>query len=389
MPANQWYSYTLQTPIPYTTGANLIIEVEHSGWSGAWWYASHIAPSYTSRAYGTYLSTLVGAASTSSCAELGLEISTGPPCPPPTGLNATNILSSSATVGWNAVAGSVGYEYIVDQNATVGFPNTPIPTLNTSENVTGLTPATNYYLHVRNKCSPTNPSPWVNYPFTTLPPCKPPIGFKVTNLTPSSATINWSTWLSALTYDYVVDQSRTDPGSSTGVLNTAFTSVPINGLTENTWYYVHTRSRCAGNEISDWGLDSFLTPIICRPPEIKIDHINIDEGVAYWAPVNTAFEYEYAINKTSTPPAVGTKYGFTSIHTSALQDGVDYYIHVRAHCESVGVKSYSTWATASFKTFPLGAADLSNAAISLTVFPNPVKEKMYNLTATLVKLLLY
>jgi hypothetical protein len=377
MGINTWFSFTLQTPIPYTTGNNFIVELEHSGYSSSTWYASCIAPTYVSRAYGTYGSTVVGASSTASCGEIGLEIQTGPPCPAPTGLNVTNILSASATVGWTPVAGSLGYEYIVDQNALVPFPNTPIATATTTANVTGLTPATNYYLHVRNLCSPTNPSPWVDFPFTTLPPCKPPIGFKVTNLTPISATINWNVWLSALTYDYIIDQTSSDPTSSTGVLNTALTSVPVTGLTENTWYYVHTRSRCAGSEISNWGLDSFLTPIVCLAPEIKIDHISVDEGVAYWSPVNTAFEYEYAITKSATPPTVGTKYSFTSIHTSALEDGIDYYVHVRAHCKSVGVTSASPWSTTSFKTFPLSAANLNEAALSLTVFPNPVKDRMY------------
>jgi hypothetical protein len=73
---------------------------------------------------------------------------TGPPCPVPTSPTATAITSSTATVGWTGVAGSVGYDYVVDQNA--GNPSaTPTTTTGTSVNLTGLTPSTNYYLHVR------------------------------------------------------------------------------------------------------------------------------------------------------------------------------------------------------------------------------------------------
>jgi hypothetical protein len=300
---------------------------------------------------------------------------TGPPCPVPTSLNATAITSTSATVGWTAVAGSTGYDYVVDQNA--GNPSTAgTSTTGTSAPVTGLTTSTNYYLHVRNKCSSTSLSVWVHYPFTTLPPCKPPIGFHTTNLMPTYTDINWAVWPSALTYDYVVDQNRANPGSSTGVINTAATTAPIPALTENTWYYVHLRSRCAGNEVSDWGLDSFITPIVCRAPEIKIDYINTDEAVAYWAAIPTAYEYEYAITTSATPPVLGTKYMYTSIHTSALNDGVDYYVHVRSNCESVGSKSSSPWATASFKTFPTGINNNRGEDFGLACFPNPVTSVM-------------
>jgi hypothetical protein len=209
-----------------------------------------------------------------------------------------------------------------------------------------------------------------------LPPCQPPIGFNTTNLQPTFTNINWAVWPSALTYDYVVDQSSAAPTGTTGVINTAATTAPVPGLAENTWYYVHLRSRCAGNEVSAWGLDSFLTPIVCRAPSLNIDHINVDEAVAYWDAVPTAYEYEYAINQSGTPPVLGTVYKYTSIHTSALKDGAEYFIHVRSHCESVGIKSSSPWATASFKTFATSVGNNSGSDFGMVCFPNPVTSVM-------------
>jgi hypothetical protein len=299
---------------------------------------------------------------------------TGPPCPSPSALNATAITSTSATVSWGAVAGSTGYEWTVTTTAT--SPSSGTATSATSAPKTGLTPSTQYYLHVRNKCSPTNPSPWASYAFTTLPPCEPPVGFNVTNLEPTSADINWDPWPSALTYDVLVDQSNQTPTGSTGAINTPFTTVPWGPLQENTWYYVHIRSNCPGGGQSGWSLDSFLTPIPCRPPDIKISHINTDEAVAYWAPVPTATNYEYAINTSATPPTIGTEYQFTSIHTSALDDGKDYYIHVRSHCNSIGIVDASPWATASFKTFPVSVANAANGSFGIAAYPNPVKNEV-------------
>ncbi len=308
---------------------------------------------------------------TGSISRVEMYYIVGPPCTTPSNLLATGITSKTADLSWGAVTGSVGYDYVVDQSSS-NPTGAGTATASNTVTVTGLTPSTNYYLHVRNKCSVTSISQWVDTPFTTLPPCEHPIGFQVTNLLPASATINWAPWPSAISYDYVVDQSSADPGATTGVINTTATSVPLSGLTENTWYYVHLRSQCAANEVSDWGLDSFLTPIICRPPEIKIDYINTDEAVAYWDSIPTAYEYEYVISQSSTPPALGTKYKYTSIHTSALKDGIEYYVHVRSRCESVGSKTTSEWATASFKTFALTTGDIGNKDFGVACYPNPV-----------------
>jgi hypothetical protein len=180
----------------------------------------------------------------------------GPPCPGPTNPQATGILSTSANLSWTGVTGSLGYEYIVDQNAAVPFPNTPTPITATGFTKTGLTPATQYYLHVRNRCGTYSLSPWVDYAFTTLPPCKPPVGFNVTNLAPTSGDINWDPWPSATNYDFILDQSNQTPTSTTGAINTTNTTVsyPIGSLQENTWYYVHIRSNCPGGEQSAWSL---------------------------------------------------------------------------------------------------------------------------------------
>ncbi|WP_276133549.1 fibronectin type III domain-containing protein [Polluticoccus soli] len=321
------------------------------------------APNYSTEGNGTPISRV----------EIYYQI--GPPCPVPTALNASAITSKTATVSWTAVAGSVGYEYAVTTSATPPMTGLTTTTL-TSVNLTALTPSTTYYLHVRNKCTGNGISQWVTYSFMTLPPCQPPIGFKVSNLSPTSGTINWNVWASALSYDYLIDLSRNDPTSTTGITNTLTTSANSGVLLENTWYYVHIRSKCAAGEISNWSLDSFLTPIPCRAPIVKIDHINTDEAVAYWDPVPTALNYEYAVTTSPTPPILGTKYLYTTLHTAALNDGKDYYVHVRSQCNSLGVAGTSDWGTASFKTFPVSVGTAGNKDFNVALSPNPARTQV-------------
>jgi len=295
-------------------------------------------------------------------------------CLPPTGLNATNILSTKADVSWNAAAGTSGYDYLVDQNATyTGGTFTTVT--GTSYTVSNLLPNTNYYLHVRNRCSSSSQSGWANYPFTTLPPCSIPSNMKTPNLSPTYTDLTWDPVVVALNYDYVVDQNTTDPNSATNIKNTLTPTGSEGGLTEDTKYYVHIRSNCTGEQ-SNWSLDSFITPIPCRAPELKIDYINTDESVTYWDAVPTAKYYQYAITTSSTPPAVGTKYNFTSIHTSALNDGKEYFMHVRCFCVSQGVESFSPWATASFKTIALGINNTTGDGFRIDAYPNPAHNKL-------------
>jgi hypothetical protein len=64
---------------------------------------------------------------------------------------------------------------------------------------------------------------------------------------------------------------------------------------------------------------------------------------------------------------------YTSIQTSALYDGKDYFIHVRSHCNSVGIVNTSDWGTASFKTFPVSVSNVNGNDTYVEAYPNPVQ----------------
>ncbi len=89
-------------------------------------------------------------------------------CDTVTGLSVSSITNTSATLSWTAVAGSLGYEYIV--NTSAAAPATPgTATTATSIPLTGLTAGQSYYAHVLDSCAIGNLSAWVTVPFLTLP----------------------------------------------------------------------------------------------------------------------------------------------------------------------------------------------------------------------------
>lgn len=86
---------------------------------------------------------------------------------------------------------------------------------------------------------------------TLSPSCLPPTLSDTTNITTSSATINWAAPIIPPTtgYEYFVSTSNVTPAGS-GVATTGLTA-NLSGLLANTTYYVFVRSNCGGT-FSTW-----------------------------------------------------------------------------------------------------------------------------------------
>ncbi len=85
-------------------------------------------------------------------------------CSAPTGLAAANITTTAADISWNTVSGASGYEYALTSSSTP--PSSGAATISTSFQASGLTPATQYYAHVRTDCS-SSFSGWSTESFIT------------------------------------------------------------------------------------------------------------------------------------------------------------------------------------------------------------------------------
>lgn len=313
----------------------------------------------------------VAAGASGSISRVEMYYTVGPPCAGATNLNITNVNSVAASFNWTAPASTQGYEYAV--TPTPANPTSGVTaTTQTNGSVTGLTPATQYYLQVRNQCQSGSWSKWDTLSFTTLDSCSVPTGFNVFYVDSNSANIGWSAVLTANTYQFIIDQSRATPISAAGATSTTNNTLSLTGLTEGTTYYIHVRSLCNGDDSSGWMLDSFYVPIPCRAPQIKITNISTSQGVASWNNVLSATGYEYALTESPAPPPFGTAWPNTSYYLPYLDDGKSYYFHVRTHCNDKGVISNSDWGTVSFETTPVGIVSVGNAGSGVNVYPNPV-----------------
>ncbi|MCB9045507.1 MAG: T9SS type A sorting domain-containing protein [Chitinophagales bacterium] len=296
-------------------------------------------------------------------------------CAAPASINIGAVNSGSVQFNWSAVTGSLGYDYAVTTSQN-GPSSGSGSTNNTSALVTGLSPNTTYFVHVRNNCA-GYPSQWTtSAPFTTLPPCSEPSGFAVTYVDSSSADFTWTPLSTAVEYQYFIDQDRATPTSAQGANSTTSNYVSTTGLTEGNTYYVHMRSLCIGNDSSGWSLDSFYVPIACRSAIVMFNDLTTSRAVAYWAPANTAIEYEYAITETSALPPVGSKTVALSKLLPYLDDKTTYYFHTKSYCDDHDIKTSSSWATFSFKTIGVDVNNIDISDKQIFLYPNPVREQM-------------
>ena len=369
-------NFPLSTPFIYTGGAlEITVNFDMSSGTSPWttdgvsWLKDPVTNSTLSYCGSTANTTL----SNLRTVRPQLQI-TYSACNAPTGVNATTITQTSATIGWTAVSGSLGYEYIVDQNP--GSPSgSGMSISGTSQSIPGLSSNTTYYFHIRNKCS-TAFSNWVNYAFTTDDAyCKAPGNILFGNIGSKTADAMWSLVSTATSYDYYVDVTSVPPvAGNPGIKQTTNISAFLTGLSPDTKHYFFVRSVClAGADSSVWKIDSFVTNKNCPMPDVQLFNVTNTAANAVWFRIPSAIAYEYAVTDNATTPAFGTPTTDTVATLVIDEHKKKQFVHVRAKCNSQFV--FSDWYTEVLKdeTSVPGYAEISSPAI----YPNPVSGELF------------
>lgn len=278
-------------------------------------------------------------------------------CKMPKNLTVLSVTSNNAELRWNAVPASMGYEYVLDQNASAPTGSGTSISSNTHTAI-NLSANTTYYFHVRNKCSSVLMSDWVTIQVTTtFNPCPYPNGINVTPTSLSTVDFSWAAVSGSAGYEYVIDQIRSNPvGYGTATTNTMAND---GGLTTGQTYYLHLRSQCSGGAWSDWTIHQFTMPVCDQPSNIIVSNITDVSADVIWSIMSGSSSYQYQIDQSRTPPVGGTGVNVTtgmSAHFNGLVPDTKYYIHIRSMCF---VSDTSAWALDSFETrYGCGAPQL-------------------------------
>ena len=192
-------------------------------------------------------------------------------CNAPWEVSVTNISSTSATLNWSAANGAISYDVDYKPYNSSEWINAATATTSTSVNFSGLSAGMPYDWRIRTNCSSSS-SLYRQRQFQTT--CGAPLGLATTNITNSSATINWlavSNNVINYSVEYKQSTSTTWMYAPTNIQSLSYT---LGGLTANTAYDWRVRGLCNLYYWGSYGQSSFTTlqgpppppPPICIDP---------------------------------------------------------------------------------------------------------------------------
>ena len=180
----------------------------------------------------------------------------GGTCNAPTGLAASAITTTSATLGWTAVSGATGYS--VQYKLSSASTWTTVTSATNSYALSGLTAGTAYQFQVSTTCSATSSSAYsAAASFTTASAtCTAPSGLAASAITNTSATLGWTAVSGATGYSV---QYKLSSASTWTTVTSATNSYALSGLTAGTAYQFQVSTTCSATSSSAYSAASSFT----------------------------------------------------------------------------------------------------------------------------------
>ena len=195
-----------------------------------------------------------------SVVDVAIEIAA---CDPATGVSIDAVTDVAANVNFDANGEIVNVE-ITAAGAGQGT-GTITNNVTSPYTFTGLTPSTGYDVYVQRDCG-FGTSDWDGpYSFMTLAPCDEPTAISITNITDTSADINWTT-ANGEPANVEVTVAGAGQGNSVVLSVNGVTSpYAISGLADETSYDVYIQTDCGAIQSAFAGPTPFttlVTPVI-------------------------------------------------------------------------------------------------------------------------------
>jgi hypothetical protein len=222
------------------------------------------------------------------------------PCDSVTAVVVSNITATSALASWNAVAGATYYNVYRKQlpsgNWILSTATSP------SKLFSGLTPNTSYAIWVQTACGNdtsvnTTATQFTTDTMATPPPviCDSVTSVLITNITNTTATVNWNAVPGAAYYHVSIRQL---PSGSWVSSTSSATSKVYNNLLINTAYEVLIRTNCNPDTSTNNTTYNFSTTNVIIPPtpcdsatSVTIGNITTTGATVSWNPVAGASYY--------------------------------------------------------------------------------------------------
>jgi hypothetical protein len=267
-------------------------------------------------------------------------------CYYPSWTSTINVSSTAASFSWSAVPGAQSYTVqIREQNGT--WLNVPgSPTSYTTITAYGLYPNTTYQWRVRTNCNSWQYSDWT-WPVTfttTGGECYAPEWLYTTNITQTSATLDWDNVPGAQSYSV---QWRVAGGGNWYSLGTYYNSwANIGSLQPGTTYEWRVKSNCGYGNYSAWSSITWFTTLAgysCNTPtwpttlSVTSTTANVHWDIVYGA---VSYTVQYRWPNGTWYDAPGNPFSSNYVTITGLSPNTTYEWRVRSNC---GNWQYSNW----------------------------------------------
>ncbi|OON66751.1 hypothetical protein B0919_21480 [Hymenobacter sp. CRA2] len=309
-----------------------------------------------------------GTFSTGSVGTFAICVASVPPCPPlslaPT---ATNITTTSAQVLFN-VPNSLPRptDYTLTYTPQGGTATT-MQVASGPAMLTGLTPGTTYQVCVAGNCAGGGQAPPVCTSFTTQAACPAPTGLSVTNVTTTSAQLNFTGPSNGSSYTVTL----TPQGGTATTIPATAPPVQLTGLTASTAYTLSVVASCGAGQTSQPATLTFSSAAPCPAVTGLTVTANGSTGatVSFTGPANaTGYVVSYVPAGGGTPTTLAAT--TSPVAVTGLSPLVSYSFSVTTSCTG-GLTSLP--ATTSFTLVPYCTTNLGGSCppnISAVTIPN-------------------
>ena len=281
---------------------------------------------------------------------------TGPACAPATGLTASNVTTSGATLAFTPAAGVSSYT--VTYTPAGGTAQTQTAT-GSPVTLTGLQAGKQYTVSIVTNCSAAQTSVATTTTFTTLTPCVAVTGLAAGSITTTGATLTFTPATAGTSYTV----TYTAAGGTAQTQTATGSPVVLTGLTPSTQYTVSIVTSCGAGQTSAAATTTFTTLTPCTAvTSLSTSNVTTTSASLTFAGASSGTSYTVTYTAAGGTAQTQTATG-SPVTLAGLTPGTQYAVSVVTNC---GAGQTSPAASTTFTTLTPCVAVTSLVAGSLT-----------------------
>ncbi len=252
------------------------------------------------------------------------------PCPAPTNLIVSDITLTSAELNWSQSGG--GYEWNVEYSTSSDFSSSTTEwVLSSSYSMVNLAPGTTYYVRVQSICPISIPGGVSDVVTFTTEECPAPTNVTVSNITSTTAEINWTQ--SGAGFEWDIEYSTSSDFSTYHTVWAIDYPWTLDNLVPETTYYVRVKSACYDHiEGGTSAAVTFTTSSVSCPAPTNLTVTNVTKNSATvdWTETGTATTWFVVLNNDLDNAIELIGHPYTLL---GLTPETEYTVAVYASCD--------------------------------------------------------